>query len=78
MNCDLADIKIPELTFPEMCWSRVEQYKDNTALVRNICYLHCNMNPVKGEVSDSELNAGGGGGRGGRFDTTMEINEGTP
>jgi len=33
MNCDLADIKIPELTFPEMCWSRVEQYKDNTALV---------------------------------------------
>jgi len=33
MNCDLADINIPELTFPEMCWSRVEQYKDNTALV---------------------------------------------
>ena len=31
------------------------------------------LNPVKGDVSGSELNAGGG-----QFDTTSEINEGVP
>ena len=31
------------------------------------------MNPVKGDVSDSELNAGGG-----QFDTTSKRNEGVP
>ena len=31
------------------------------------------LNPVKGYVSDSELNAGGG-----QFDTTSEMNEGVP
>ena len=31
------------------------------------------FNPVKGDVSDSELNAGGG-----QFDTTSDMNEGVP
>ena len=31
------------------------------------------VNPVKGDVSDSELNAGVG-----QFDTTSEMNEGVP
>ena len=31
------------------------------------------LNPVKGDVSDSHLNAGGG-----RFDHPLEINEGVP
>ena len=31
------------------------------------------VNPVKGDVSDSHLNAGGG-----RFDHPLEINEGVP
>ena len=31
------------------------------------------VNPVKGDVSDSHLNAGGG-----RFDHPLEINEGAP
>ena len=31
------------------------------------------FNPIKGDVSDSELNAGGG-----QFDTTSEMNEGVP
>ena len=31
------------------------------------------FNPVKGDVSDSHLNAGGGG-----FDHPLEINEGAP
>ena len=31
------------------------------------------LNPVKGDVSDSELNAGGG-----QFDTISEMNEGVP
>ena len=34
VSCDLSDVKIPELTFSEMCWSRMDQYKDNAALVR--------------------------------------------
>jgi len=33
ISCDLPDIKIPELTYSQMCWSRAEQYKDNVALV---------------------------------------------
>ena len=31
------------------------------------------INPIKGDVSDSELNAGGG-----QLDTTSEMNEGMP
>eukprot|EP00092_Neocalanus_flemingeri_P028236 GFUD01030662.1.p1 GENE.GFUD01030662.1~~GFUD01030662.1.p1 ORF type:complete len:562 (+),score=162.99 GFUD01030662.1:38-1723(+) len=33
VSCDLQDIKIPDLTFSQMCWSRLDQYKDNVALV---------------------------------------------
>jgi len=33
INCDIPDIAIPDLNFSQMCWSRVEQYKDNVALV---------------------------------------------
>ena len=33
ISCDLPDINIPELTFSQMCWSRVDQYKENVALV---------------------------------------------
>jgi len=33
VSCDIKDIKIPDLTFSQMCWSRVDQYKDNVALV---------------------------------------------
>ena len=38
ISCDLPDIKIPELTFSQMCWSRVDQYKDNVALVEIVLF----------------------------------------
>ena len=39
----------------------------------NSIYENSNIIQVKGNVSDSELNAGGG-----PFDTTSEMNEGVP
>ena len=36
-------------------------------------FIISNLNPVTGDFSDSELNAGGG-----QFDTTLEMNQGVP
>ena len=44
------------------------KYMRRSTISNHVCF-----NPVKGNVSDSELNAGGG-----QFDTTLEMNEGVP
>ena len=33
VKCDLSDIDLPNLTLPQMCWSRAEKFPDNLALV---------------------------------------------
>ena len=34
VKSDLLDIDIPDLTFPQMCWSREERFRDQLALVK--------------------------------------------
>jgi len=62
VSCDLSDVKIPELTFSEMCWSRVEQYKDNAALVDAISgrsYTYGEARSLAGSFGSGLLRLGG-------------------
>ena len=36
VHCDLEEIKIPDTTFSQLCWSREEVFKDRLALVMSI------------------------------------------
>jgi len=33
LHCDLPEVSIPDLAFHEMCWARVEEFKERVALV---------------------------------------------
>ena len=56
-------------------WWKLSSYKRILFFFspKNYSYNHQHVNPIKGDVSDSHLNAGGG-----RFDHPLEINEGAP
>ena len=52
VSCDIKDIKIPDLTFSQMCWSRVDQYKDNVALVSIACFCFLLIQHFKVDAVD--------------------------
>jgi len=33
LHCDLTKAPIPNMTFPDMCWARVEEFRERVALV---------------------------------------------
>ena len=61
VSCDLEDIKIPSLSWSELCWSRLGEFSRNSALVDGVsgrAYSLAEAREMSGRAASGLLRAG--------------------